>query len=48
VRHSTLMQPDFGFRSVAWEATRVGDIIAESWWRAQGRSSASAFLAHYA
>jgi hypothetical protein len=43
-----LMQPDFGFRSVAWEATRVGDIIAESWWRAQGRSSASAFLAHYA
>src|SRR2546423_3511940 len=46
LQHSTLMQPHFGFRSVAWEATRVGDIIgAESWWRAQGRRWASAFLA---
>jgi hypothetical protein len=35
---------EFGFRSVEWEATRVGDVIgAKSWWRPKGRFSASAF-----
>src|SRR4029450_13130339 len=35
---------ELGFRSVEWEATRVGDVIgAKSWWRAKGRFSAAAF-----